>query len=128
MLTRDDLHDYQKACVEHIIANPYCGAFLDMGLGKTISTLTAINDLIYDYCEISSVLVIAPKRVVETVWAEEAQKWEHTRHLRVSKVVGSELQRLNALKAEADIYVISRDNISWLCSLYAAKLPLICSL
>lgn len=123
MLTRDNLHNYQKACVEHIISHPYCGAFLDMGLGKTISTLTAIVDLMYDYCEVNSVLVIAPKRVAETVWAEEAAKWEHTRHLRFSKIVGTEKQRLAALKTKADIYIVSRDNISWLCSLYAAKLP-----
>lgn len=123
MLTRDNLHNYQKACVEHIISHPFCGAFLDMGLGKTISTLTAINDLMFDYCEVNSVLVIAPKRVAETVWAEEAQKWEHTKHLRFSKIVGSEKQRILALKTKADIYIISRDNIAWLCSLYAAKLP-----
>lgn len=123
MLTRNNLHNYQKACVEHIISHPFCGAFLDMGLGKTISTLTAINDLMFDYCEVNSVLVIAPKRVAETVWAEEAQKWEHTKHLRFSKIVGTEKQRILALKTKADVYVISRDNIAWLCSLYAAKLP-----
>lgn len=123
MLTRDQLHNYQKACVDHIIAHPYCGAFLDMGLGKTITTLTAINDLMFDYCEVNSVLVIAPKRVAENVWAEEAVKWEHTKHLRFSKIVGTERQRLLALKTKADIYIVSRDNIAWLCSLYAAKLP-----
>ena len=81
MLTEKDLHVYQKACVEHIIDNPYCGVFLDMGLGKTVSTLTAINYLMNDYCEINSVLVIAPKRVAESVWQEEAEKWEHLKQL-----------------------------------------------
>ena len=79
MLSLVNLHNYQRACVKHIIEHPYCGLFLEMGLGKTISTLTAIEALKFDYCEINSVLVIAPKRVAETVWAEEAANWEHTR-------------------------------------------------
>ena len=94
-----------------------------MVLGKTISTLTAVEELMYDYCEINSVLVIAPKRVAETVWEEEAKNWDHTRHLTFSKIIGTEKQRLAALKKKADIHIISRDNIAWLCSLYAAKLP-----
>ena len=119
----NDLHKYQKVCVEHIISHPFCGVFLDMGLGKTISTLTAIEALKYDYCEIDTVLVVAPKRVAETVWEEEAKSWDHTKHLTFSKIIGTEKQRLAALKRKADIYIISRDNIAWLCSLYAAKLP-----
>lgn len=122
-MDRNNLHKYQKVCVEHIIAHPFCGVFLDMGLGKTISTLTAIEELKYDYCEVDTVLVIAPKRVAETVWEEEAKKWDHTKHLTFSKIIGTEKQRLAALKRKADIYIISRDNIAWLCSLYAAKLP-----
>ena len=119
MLTRNDLHKYQKVCVEHIIMHPYCGLFLDMGLGKTATTLTAINDLIYDYCEISSVLVIAPKRVAESVWQEEAEKWDHLKHLRFSKIIGNPTQRINAVReTKADIYIISRDNVAWLCALY----------
>lgn len=122
-MDRSDLHKYQKVCVEHIISHPFCGVFLDMGLGKTISTLTAIEELKYDYCEIDTVLVIAPKRVAETVWEEEAKKWDHTKHLTFSKIIGTERQRLAALKVKADVHIISRDNIAWLCSLYAAKLP-----
>ena len=122
-MDRSNLHRYQKVCVEHIISHPFCGVFLDMGLGKTISTLTAIEELKYDYCEIDTVLVIAPKRVVETVWEEEAKKWDHTKHLTFSKIIGTERQRLAALKVKADVHIISRDNITWLCSLYAAKLP-----
>lgn len=119
MLTKNDLHKYQKVCVEHIITHPYCGLFLDMGLGKTATTLTAINDLIYDYCEISSVLVIAPKRVAESVWQEEAEKWDHLKHLRFSKIIGNPTQRINAVReTKADIYIISRDNVAWLCALY----------
>lgn len=124
MLNKSNLHDYQKACVEHIIANRYCGVFLEMGLGKTVSTLTAIDYLMNDYCEIGSVLVIAPKRVTESVWQEEAENWEHLKHLRFSKITGSEAKRIEALKAKADIYLISRDNIAWLCALYGGgKLP-----
>ena len=123
MLGRENLHKYQNACVEHIINHPFCGVFLEMGLGKTISTLTAIEALKFDYCEVDTVLVIAPKRVAETVWEEEASNWAHTNHLKFSKIIGTEKQRLAALKVKADVYIISRDNIAWLCSLYAAKLP-----
>lgn len=124
MLNRTNLHNYQNACVEHIIDNPYCGVFLDMGLGKTVSTLTAIELLMNDYCEVSKVLVIAPKRVAESVWQEEAEKWEHLKHLRFSKIIGSAKQREAAIKEPADIYIISRDNVSWLCALYGGgKLP-----
>lgn len=125
MLTEKNLHNYQKACVEHIISHPYCGVFLDMGLGKTVSTLTAINYLMNDYCEINSVLVIAPKRVAESVWEEEAEKWKHLQHLRFSKIIGSAKQRISAvMETKADIYIISRDNIAWLCALYGGgKLP-----
>ena len=124
MLTRENLHKYQKACVEHIIAHPFCGLFIDMGLGKTATTLTAIDDLMNDYCEISSVLVIAPKRVASSVWQEEAEKWEHLKHLRFSKIIGTAKQRIHALYTKADVYVISRDNVAWLCALYGGgKLP-----
>lgn len=123
MLNESNLHSYQKACVQHIIANPYCGVFLDMGLGKTVSTLTAINYLMNDYCEINSVLIIAPKRVAESVWQEEAEKWEHLKNLSFSKIVGPKLQRLNATRLKADIHIISRDNIAWLCTLYGGRLP-----
>lgn len=123
MLTENNLHGYQLACIKHIIDNPYCGIFLDMGLGKTVSTLTAINALKYDYCEVSKILVIAPKRVTETVWQEEAEKWEHLKHLTFSKVIGMEHKRKAALQAQADIYLVSRDNIAWLCALYGSILP-----
>lgn len=120
MLKKENLHAYQKACVEHIINNRYCGVFLDMGLGKTVSTLTAIDTLMNDYCEINKVLVVAPKRVAESVWQEEAEKWEHLKHLKFSKILSPEKRRLEALEVNADIYIISRDNIAWLCNLYKA--------
>lgn len=117
-MNETNLHQYQKACVEHIINNRYCGVFLEMGLGKTVSTLTAVNYLMNDYLEINSVLVVAPKRVTESVWQEEAEKWEHLKHLRFSKIIGTEAKRISALKAKADVYLISRDNIAWLCAYY----------
>lgn len=123
-MNENNLHNYQKACVEHIINITHCGVFLEMGLGKTVSTLTAINTLMFDYCEINSVLIIAPKRVAESVWQEEAEKWDHLKHLRFSKIIGTQTQRIKAIKEKADIYIISRDNIAWLCALYGGtKLP-----
>lgn len=123
MLKETDLHEYQKKAVKHIITNKYCGLFLEMGLGKTVSTLTAVEKLMYDYLEVNSVLVIAPKRVAETVWAEEAQNWEHLQHLTFSKIIGTEKQRLEAFHKKADIHIISRDNIAWLCGICASNLP-----
>lgn len=123
MLNESNLHNYQRACIEHIIRNKNCGLFLDMGLGKTVSTLTAFNDLKFDYCEILNALVIAPKRVTETVWQEESEKWAHLKHLRFSKIIGSESQRIAALHAKADIYLVSRDNIAWLCAYFGGHLP-----
>lgn len=118
MLVEADMHAYQVRSVEHIIDNPAAGLFLGMGLGKTVSTLTAINRLIYEELEIASVLVIAPRRVAESVWSAEVDNWEHLKHLRVSKIIGDVKKRKAALNAKADIYMISRDNIAWLIGLY----------
>lgn len=113
MLKKEQLHDYQNNTVQHIKNTPFAGVFLDMGLGKTVSSLTAIRDLILDM-DIKSVLVIAPKRVAETVWQEETQNWEHLTDLVCSKIVGTPAQRLLALNKFADVYIMGRDNISWL--------------
>ena len=124
MLKREQMHEYQKGVVNFIIKNPFCGVFLDLGLGKTVTTLTAIEDLMYDYLEINSTLVIAPKRVAESVWQEEAENWEHLRHLTFSKIIGNQQQRIEALNKKADIHIISRDNVAWLCALCGgSKLP-----
>lgn len=120
-MRREDLHEYQEAAVSHILRHTHCGLFLDMGLGKTVSTLTAIEWLMYQDLSITKVLVVAPKRVAESVWGAEIDKWEHLRHLRVSKVIGTEKQRRTALSAPADIYTIGRDNIAWLCGLYGGS-------
>lgn len=120
-MRREDLHEYQEAAVSHILRHTHCGLFLDMGLGKTVSTLTAIEWLMYQDLSITKVLVVAPKRVAESVWGAEIDKWEHLRHLRVSKVIGTEKQRRAALSTPADIYTIGRDNIAWLCGLYGGS-------
>ena len=122
-LTKSQLHNYQLACVDHIISHNFCGVFLEMGLGKTVSTLTAIEALMFDYLEVKSVLVIAPKRVAETVWEEEAAKWEHLQHLTFSKIIGTQADRFIAFKRPANIHIISRDNVAWLCTNYGPNLP-----
>lgn len=121
-MNESNLHPYQRTGIKHIIDKMHCALFLEMGLGKTVTTLTAANKLIYDYLEISRVLVIAPKRVAESVWAEECKRWEHLQHLKVSKVIGNIKQRKSALQSDADIYVIGRDNVSWLCGLYGGRM------
>jgi SNF2 family DNA or RNA helicase len=122
MLKKEDLHNYQVRVVNHIINHPFCGVFLDMGLGKTTSTLTATDYLMYEDLDVMTALVIAPKRVAEHVWDAEINKWEHLKHLRISKVMGTPKKREEALRAEADIYVIGRDNVAWLCGLYGGSM------
>lgn len=115
-------YEYQQTAMQWIIDKPKCGLFLDMGLGKTVSTLTAVQQLIDD-CEISRVLVVAPKKVAETTWSTEAEKWEHLHDLRVVKVLGAEKQRCMALSQKADVYVTGRDNFVWLVGKYGGQLP-----
>lgn len=107
-------HEYQRYAAEYIITHPVTALLLDMGLGKTVTTLTAVNELIYDYFEISKVLVIAPLRVARDTWPAEIQKWEHLQNLTYSVAVGTEAERLRSLKTQADIYIINRENVQWL--------------
>lgn len=107
-------HKYQEMAIEKIYSTPRCGLFLDMGLGKTVITLTAIEDLIYNQFEVSKVLVIAPLRVAEDTWSRESQKWDHLKDLRISKILGTPQQRRLALAREADVYIINRENVVWL--------------
>ncbi|MEH7462760.1 DEAD/DEAH box helicase [Bacillus thuringiensis] len=109
-------HQYQAYATKRIIDTPFIALLLEMGLGKTVSTLTAIDLLLNDYFEASRVLVIAPLRVAEDTWSREVAKWEHLQHLRVSKILGSADKRRKALKEDADIYVINRENVEWLVS------------
>ena len=107
-------HDYQQYAVEFIITHPVAVLLLDMGLGKTSITLTAINDLLFDSFEVHKVLVVAPLRVARDTWSTEIEKWEHLRNLRYSVAVGTVQERLSALRTPADIYIINRENIQWL--------------
>lgn len=116
-------YPYQQYCAARIVADAAVGLFLDMGLGKTVITLDAINTLRYDRWAVQRVLIIAPKKVAEGTWTKEAQKWEHLRHLRISAVLGSQQKRLRALATPADIYVINRDNVAWLVDYFKNAWP-----
>lgn len=107
-------HNYQNYAKNFILAHKVSALFLDCGLGKTITTLTAINELMYDSFEISKVLIIAPLRVAQSTWKEEIEKWDHLNPLRYSIAVGDEKERLKALKQNSDIYIINRENVDWL--------------
>ena len=107
-------HNYQNYAKDFILAHKVSALFLDCGLGKTITTLTAINELMYDSFEISKVLIIAPLRVAQSTWKDEIEKWDHLNLLRYSIVVGDEKERLKALKQSSDIYIINRENVDWL--------------
>ncbi len=109
-------HNYQEMAIQKIIDTPKCGLFLDMGLGKTSATLTAIDRLMYEEFEINKVLVIAPLRVADNTWSTECNKWDHLHRLRISKVLGNQKQRRAALAKDADIYIINRENVVWLCN------------
>ena len=107
-------HDYQKYATNFIIENPIAAVFLEMGLGKSVITLTAIEELMYDRFEVSKVLVIAPLRVARDTWPAEIEKWEHLTNIRYSVVIGTEAERKAALARPADIYLINRENVDWL--------------
>lgn len=116
-------HAYQKYCIHRLLQEPALGLFLDMGLGKTVITLTAINDLRYNRFQVKKVLVVAPKKVAEDTWTRETGKWEHLKMLRVIPVLGSVTKRVRALNSPADIYVINRENIPWLVEYYKNLWP-----
>jgi SNF2 family DNA or RNA helicase len=114
-------HKYQEYATQRILDTNYIALLLEMGLGKTVSTLTAIDLLLHDYFDAEKVLVIAPLRVAEDTWAREVEKWDHLKHLRISKILGGVSQRRKALDTDADIYVINRENVEWLVSELGTK-------
>lgn len=116
-------HAYQEHCISKIIQTKKIGLFLDMGLGKTVTTLTAVKELKYNRFEVRKVLVIAPKKVAEGTWAKEKDKWDHTKMMRVSTVLGSEAKRIRALNTPADLYIINRENVVWLVDYYRNSWP-----
>lgn len=115
-------YEYQRAAIQWVLDHPRCGLFLDMGLGKSVITLTALQQLMDDG-EVGRTLVVAPKKVAETTWTTEAEKWDHLKSMRVARVMGTEKQRDMALASKADVYVIGRDSFVWLVGKYGGVLP-----
>ena len=111
-------YEYQSYASRFILEHPYCGLILDMGLGKTVITLTALFALALDYFTAGKILVIAPKRVAEDTWPKELKKWEHLIGMKASLVMGTKKQREQALAEDADIYIINRENVVWLVENY----------
>jgi SNF2 family DNA or RNA helicase len=107
-------HDYQQYATDYIETHPIAAVLLDMGLGKTAITLTALLDLLFDSFEAHKVLVIAPLRVARDTWPAEIEKWDHLQMLTYSVAVGTEKERKAALMRDADIYIINRENVQWL--------------
>lgn len=120
-------YGYQQYCISRIInmpvPGPGLGLYIDMGLGKTVITLTAVNELKYNRFVIRRVLVIAPKKVAEATWNNEAQKWDHLKVLRIIPVLGSLTKRIRALNTPGDVYVINRENVQWLVDYYRNDWP-----
>ncbi|MBU5561054.1 SNF2-related protein, partial [Enterococcus sp. S115_ASV_20] len=117
------LHPYQEYSKNFILDHPYCALLLDMGLGKTLSSLTAIDELLHTFEIIQNVLVIAPLSVAEKTWTDEIEKWDHLQHLTFSKVLGNPKQREEALFKKADVYLINRENVEWLVNYYQRNWP-----
>lgn len=113
-LDRHQMHGYQVEGTEFIKANPFAACFVDLGLGKTIMTLTAIVDIFWSDPRIKKVLIIAPLKVANMTWPDEIKNWYHTCHLDFSVLTGDEHDRLRALRAKAKIYIINRENVGWL--------------
>ena len=107
-------HKYQTFAIEFIKNNPIAAILLDMGMGKTSIVLTALNYLMFESFEVQKVLIIAPLRVARNTWSDEIRKWDHLNGLRYSIAVGTAAERRKALMADADIYIINRENVPWL--------------
>lgn len=116
-------HDYQRYCINRLVSEENLGLFLDMGLGKTVITLTAMNDLRYNRFKVRKVLVIAPKKVAEDTWTREAEKWDHLKLMRIVPVLGTQAKRIRALNSPGDVYVLSRDSVQWLVEYYKNSWP-----
>lgn len=116
-------HSYQNYCEQRILALPALALWLEMGLGKTAVVLSAVSELKYNRFEVEKVLVVAPKKVAEATWQKEASKWDHTKHLRFSTVLGAVSKRVRAVNTPADIYVINRDNVCWLVDYFRNDWP-----
>lgn len=116
-------HPYQKYCIDRVISDSAVGLFLDMGLGKTVITLTAAAELKCNRFAVNRILIIAPKKVAEATWSKEAAKWDHLKRLRFSLILGSQVKRIKAVNTPADIYIINRENIPWLVDYHRNAWP-----
>ena len=116
-------HPYQQYCIDRIVSDRALGLFLDMGLGKTVITLTAVQELIYNRLQVCRCLIIAPKKVAEATWDTEAAKWDHLRHLRFSMILGSTQKRIRAACSPADVYITNRENVVWLVDYFKNAWP-----
>jgi SNF2 family DNA or RNA helicase len=125
MLCREDLHEYQRKGVEFIKDKKRVFMLLDLGLGKTVTTLTAVSDLL-DSFTVNKVLVIAPLRVANSVWPSEVSEWSHLEYLKVNVATGNEKNRISALSSTCDIVTINRENIKWLVDFYGKDWPFDC--
>jgi SNF2 family DNA or RNA helicase len=123
MLKKENMHHYQEFSVSHIVAHPAAGLFQEMGLGKTVSTLTAIDILMFDTFEIKKPLIIAPLNVAKYTWQDEIDNWAHLKHLKLGKILGDEKSRSKALNSPADIYIINRENVAWLVGKVGSAFP-----
>ena len=125
MLVKSQMHDYQHRAVNFILEKKKAALFLSMGCGKTVSSLTAIVDLL-DSMSVNKILIVCPLRVANTVWHTEAENWQHTKDLKIKICTGSEKNRRAQLHKSADIYIINRENVEWLVTLYGKKWPFDC--
>jgi SNF2 family DNA or RNA helicase len=122
-VTEAKLHPYQAYAAQWIIDHPYCALLLDMGLGKTLTTLTALGWMIDLLGGVNKTLIVAPLSVARNTWPTEVAKWDHTKHLTTSLVLGTEAKRIKALNADADLYITNRENVTWLVNYYKQRWP-----
>lgn len=116
-------HSYQRYAIDRIVSEPRVGLFLDMGLGKTVISLTAVNELKYQRWAVAKTLVVAPKKVAEATWSREAEKWDHLKHLRIIPVLGTAAHRIRALNTPGDVWIVNRENVPWLVEYYRNAWP-----
>ena len=114
---------YQLYAIKQILRKPALALMLDMGLGKTVISLSAIKELKYNYLKVGRVLIIAPLRVAQSTWNDECEQWKHLQHFTISRVLGSEKERIAALRAKASAYIINKENVQWLVQLYGSRWP-----
>lgn len=114
-------HEYQQRAIDKVMSTPGCGLFLEMGLGKSVITLTAVKKLMYEEFCISRVLVIAPLKVAESTWSRECEKWDHLRDLSIVRILGGAKKRTEAAALDADVFIVNREQVAWLVRQYPGE-------